>query len=283
MIRLYFTVVVYLFLQTTTFAQGRKMGKITHAVLSEISGITSNSQHDGYFWVHNDSGDKAQIYLIDSLAKLQVTVKLDSVNVVDCEDISRLSIDGVPYLLLADLGNNVKNREILSLYLFPEPAVDFKTKEIHVAAEKIKKIDIKYKDKRRDAEAIFVDQQNQEVYIVSKRDFQATVFSFPLAQVGKQDVLVLEPKLALPFTFVTSADMSQDGKYILIKNLTNVYFWEREKGASVLQTLSRPFKQMPYTVEPQGEAICFDRKAPFYYTISERPLGLDAYLYRYNY
>jgi len=282
-IKFYLPLVLCVFIHVTSFAQGRKMGKVSNAVLSEISGITANSKHDGYFWVHNDSGDKAQIYLIDSLAKLQVTVKLDGIAVVDCEDIATVLIDGVPHILLADIGNNIKNREILSLYLFPEPIIDFQSDEIHVAADKIKKIDIKYKDQRRDAEAIFVDQQNQEVYIISKRDFKATVFSFPLSAIGKQEVIILEPQLKLPFTFVTSADMSLNGKYILIKNLTNVYLWERSLGESVLQTLSKPFKQMPYAVEPQGEAICFDKKAPFYYTISERPLGLDSYLYQYNY
>lgn len=270
-------------MQLTTFAQGRKMGKVTDAVLSEISGITTNSQHNGYFWVHNDSGDKAQIYLIDSLAKHKVTVKLDGVDVVDCEDISRVVIDNISYILLADIGNNIKNREILHLYMFPEPAIDFKSKVVHVDADKIKKIGIKYDDKRRDAEAIFVDQQNKEVYIVSKRDFHATVFSFPLSRIGKEEVLSLKPQLSLPFTFVTSADMSMDGKHIVIKNLTHVYLWERLAGEPILKTLSRPFKQMPYTVEPQGEAICFDKEGSFYYTISERPLGLDSYLYKYNY
>lgn len=284
MIRLIvFISLFFVFIPFSVDAQAKKLGKVTDPVLSEISGITTSANQRGYFWVHNDSGDKSQIYLIDSTARLQVTVKLGCVKLIDCEDISRVTYRDSSYLLLADMGNNVKNREELSLYLFPELQIDFKSKEITIPANRIKTIRFKYADKRRDAEAIFVDQQNQEVYIVSKRDFKSTVFSFPLADFGKKEVISLQPKMTLPFTFATSADMSLDGKHIIIKNLTEIFFWERNLNDSVLETLAKPYKNIPYIVEPQGEAICFDPTASYFYTISERPLSLDSYLYKYNY
>lgn len=283
MINRYITILFLLVLPCTIFGQGQKLGKVISSALTEISGITPYSYEHGYFWVHNDSGDKAQVYLMDSTASLQTIIKLDGVDAIDCEDIARVNRDGQSYLLVADIGNNTKNREVLHIYMFPEPKIDFNTKEITIAADEITKIAIKYADKRRDAEAIFVDQQNQEIYIVSKRDFRATVFSFPLPAIGSSELIILEPKLTLPFTFTTSADMSLDGRFILIKNLSNVYLWQRELSEPILTTLAKPFKIIPYEIEPQGEAICFDSMGRYFYTISERPLGLDSYLYRYNY
>lgn len=271
------------FLLTHTHGQTQRLGKITNAILSEVSGITESAYQEGYFWVHNDSGDKGQIYLIDSLAKLKVTLKLEGLNLIDCEDIAKVIIDHKSYLLLADIGNNRQNRELLTIYMIPEPKVDFDNTVLQVEAKNIRKIVFKYADKKRDAEAIFVDQQHKELYIVSKRDFESTVFSFPLSAVESSAVLTLQPKLYLPFTFTTGADMRLDGRYIVIKNLTSVYMWERSLDEPVLTTLSRSYYEIPYKIEPQGEAICFATKRRYFYTISERPLGLDSYLYQYMY
>lgn len=267
----------------TALAQSQKLGKLNSSLLTEVSGITSYSHENGYFWVHNDSGDKSQVYLIDSLANLKTTIILDGIRLIDCEDIARVELNGGSYLLLADIGNNLKKRETLTIYMFPEPKVDFGKEILSIDKAKIKQISIRYADKPRDAEAIFVDPLAKEVFIVSKRDFQATVFSFPLEQIGKSSVITLHPKSQLPFTFVTAADMSFDGKFILIKNLSTIFMWERKAGEDVIQTLGKPFKQIPYQIEAQGEAICFDVERPYFYTLSERPLGLDAYLIRYIY
>lgn len=266
------------------FAQGQRVGKVSDAILSEISGIIPYTFDQGYFWVHNDSGDKAQMYLINSQAKLKTTVQLEGVNLIDCEDIARVECDGIPYLLLADIGNNSRNREVLSLYLFPEPKVDTNRLNVRIAKEQIKKIDVRYSDKRRDAEALFIDPVDQEVYIVSKRDFRSTLFSFSLNKIASlKQPIQLFPKLLLPFTFATGADISPNGNFVIIKNLTNIFIWERQANESVLDMLTRSYDKVPYLAEPQGEAVCFDLNYRHFYTISESPLGLKSYLVKYNY
>lgn len=279
-----FIVLLYLIFSILLgYSQGQIIGKVTNSQLTEISGITTYSQQPGYFWVHNDSGDKAQIYLIDSLGSLITTVVLKDVNVIDCEDISRTTINGKSYLLLADIGDNLRKREKLSIYLIPEPKVELPINNIVIDNEDIKVLNYTYADKKRDAEAIFVDPTDNEVYIVSKRDFHATVFSFPIENFYLNKEMVLRPKLELPFTFVTAADMSFDGKYILIKNISHIFMWSRNENEPVLKTLSKPYQLIPYKIEPQGEAICFDPYEKYFYTVTERPFGLDAYIYRYSF
>jgi len=270
-------------LSTAALAQQpHKLGKLTSSKLDEVSGIIPYAFKPGYFWVHNDSGDDASIYLIDSTANLKLTVSLEGVNVVDCEDIARVDIRGESYLVLADMGNNSGKRDTLSLYLFKEPRYEGNEVDIQVKRAAIQQLRFRYKDHKRDAEALFVDPKDLTVYIISKRDFKSTVFSFPLVPLT-DTVQELEPLLQLPFTFTTAADITTDGRYILIKNLKSIFMWERKSGAGIITTLKQPFKEIPYEIEPQGEAICFDLTERYFYTISERPLGLDAYLYRYDY
>lgn len=263
--------------------QPQKLGKLTSAALTEVSGMIPSQRQAGNFWVHNDSGDQSAIYLINQQAQLTATALLEGVQLRDAEDIAKLSIAGTPYLLLADMGNNLRNRDTLSLYLFEEPLISANRSDYRIPSEKIREIKFRYSDKKRDAEALFVDPVDNAVYIISKRDFKSTIFKLSAADIDKDIVHQLSPQLELPFTFATAADSSPSGSHILVKNLSHVYLWERKEGESVINSMKRPYKSIPYAVEPQGEAICFDRDGPYFYTISERPLGLDSYLYKYEY
>ena len=259
-----------------------KLGKIKSSSIAEVSGITPYGFKNGYFWVHNDSGDGPYIYLIDSVASLKMKVKVKGFNPVDIEDIARFKLNGFSYLLLADIGNNLRKRDTLSLYIIEEPNVEKMKEKGNISVNLFHEIKITYADKRRDAEAVFVDPLNQQIYIVSKRDFKSTVFCLPI-DLKNSNVQVLKPMITLPFTFATAADISPDGKYIVVKNLTKVYLWERENKKTVIEAFNTIPKEIPYIIEPQGEAVCFDLNNKYLYTISERPFNLDSYLYKYQF
>ena len=54
-------------------------------------------------------------------------VHLDGIFMVDFEDVSIGSIDGVDYIYVADFGNKDFDRVKVQIYRFPEPSVsDFK-------------------------------------------------------------------------------------------------------------------------------------------------------------
>lgn len=256
------------------------MGKVKDSRLGEISGIAAAAKPEGSFWVHNDSGDEARIFLIDSAARLQAVYQLEGVELRDAEDIAAFRMDGRRYLLLADIGDNRALRESVAVYIFAEPSFEAGKTSYVIPRSEIRKLRFRYADKPRDAEAVFVDPVDLTGYIISKRDFHVGVYPFALRE-GADAEQLLQPMLNLPITFVTAADMSADGSSLLVKSLTEVYYWHRLPEESVGEMLGRPWRRLPYEPEPQGEAICFGADECVFYTISERPLGLDAYLYRY--
>ena len=267
----------------SSYAQNPEiLGKVRSASITEISGIIPYSYEEGYFWVHNDSGDKSAFYLIDKEANLKVIVDVKGVKFIDIEEIGRFNINGVPHLVIADMGNNSRNREILSLYVITEPKLNTEALSVNMEVDIVKQIRFKYADKRRDAEAFFIDPIDGHLYIFSKRDFKSEIFRVAL-DLQHDEVQELHSLGKLPFTFSTAADISADGKHILIKNITDIFYWERSANESILQTLSKKYNKIPYKVEPQGEALCFDLNKRYFYTISERALGLEAYLYKYEY
>ncbi len=168
-------------LSLQVYSQNRKdyfktqiaLGELTDPQLKEVSGITPAYQ-EGNFWVHNDSGDGATIYLIDRQAKLLKKFSLEGVSVVDCEDIDRVKIGDTYFLVLADIGNNAGKRTWTCLYVFPEPQADDPGL---IPKKSIRAIFLKFPGQQRlDAESIMIDPIDNMLYVISKREFRSTVY-----------------------------------------------------------------------------------------------------------
>ena len=271
-------------LSLQVYSQNRKdyfktqiaLGELTDPQLKEVSGITPAYQ-EGNFWVHNDSGDGATIYLIDRQAKLLKKFSLEGVSVVDCEDIDRVKIGDTYFLVLADIGNNAGKRTWTCLYVFPEPQADDPGL---IPKKSIRAIFLKFPGQQRlDAESIMIDPIDNMLYVISKREFRSTVYSAPVFTNQKQQYFTLNKVAELPFTFATAAAIDPTGTQLLVKNITHIFYWQRNRSESWKQVLQQKPAILPYQVEPQGEAIAFDSKGNGFYTISERLFGLKSYLY----
>ena len=279
----YLSLISWGFSQTRVNTERTPLGKIEHPDLNELSGIIVSRNNPKHFWVHNDSGDKARFFLIDSLGHLKKTIYLQGIVALDIEDIAWVELNGKSTIILADIGDNRAKRENVKLYVFEEPKlIDDNSKTDTLVKEKIETITLQYDGGAKDAEAIFVDPISKELYIISKREFKSALY--------KSDVFISQSKssklvkqLEFPFSFITAADISMKGDQIICKNLTNIYYWFRREGESISESMKRTFFTMAYASEPQGEAVAFDVNTSSFFTVSERPFGLDSYLYQYNF
>ncbi|HUR11580.1 MAG TPA: hypothetical protein VM012_09445, partial [Flavitalea sp.] len=86
----------------------------------------------------------------------------------------------------------------------------------------------------------------------------------------------------LPFTGVVSAALSPDGKEILLKTYTNIYYFKRNEGASLLDALKSQPVTVDYVTEPLGEAIAFGRDGKGIYTLSEKGTAATVNLFYYQ-
>ncbi len=258
------------------------LGKVTAPELNELSGLISSRTHPNCYWVHNDSGDKARIFLIDQKGKLLKILNLSGIVAVDMEDIAWMNIHGKSFLVLADIGDNRGLRKNIKLYMLEEPQFDLLDGlEQDLNKDKMVVKTLRFDDKAKDAEALFIDPLTHGCYVISKREFQSTLYFSDIFNLDK-DTDTLTPMAKFPFTFVTAADIASDGSQILVKNLENIYYWKRGYNETIVQAMIKPFVRLSYQSEPQGEAIGFDVEGKHFFTISERPFGLESYLYQYN-
>ena len=102
-------------------------------ILAESSGLAVSRTQPGVYWSHNDSGDGPNLYAIDASGRLLATFQVAGAEARDWEDMSSGPCIGDPApagaaappvcLYLADIGDNDRVRQSLSVYVVVEPLV----------------------------------------------------------------------------------------------------------------------------------------------------------------
>jgi hypothetical protein len=262
------------------------MGELENSQIDEASGLAYSIRNPGHLWTHNDSGDFNRIFLIGKDGSHAGTFRIAGTGNRDWEDMSigPGPVDGIPYIYVADIGDNRAQYDIKRIFRFPEPnAHDYDTSLslIDVASDSVDTILFRYPDDvQKDAETLMIDPLTRDLYVVTKREFPVTVYvaryPYPL-----DEVFYLERLGTLPFTDVTAGDISPDGRRILLKTKERVFMWSRKEVESVASAFSRPPMRLPYVPEPQGEAIAWDSAQEGYYVLSEsRSVTPVLYYYR---
>lgn len=253
------------------------LGHLTTDEIREASGIASSVPLKGFYWTHNDSGNKPEVYLLNSKGVLVSTIKLEDVSNRDWEDIAEGigPVKGKSYVYVGDIGDNAGIRKHIRIYRFPEP------EKVPGEEETITPdvLTLKFPNGPRDAESLMIDPISKQIYIVSKREKEVSLYKTKQLFFKDGDKVVLEKLINLPYSWVTSGDISKDGHHIVIKTLTTIYYWHRNSNESVEDAMAKPAKELPYVVEKQGEGITITPNNDGYVTISE---GKNAPIYFYK-
>lgn len=265
--------------QPAPYGPGRIQSHVADARLKEISGAVAGHRNQDILWVHNDSGDKAQIYALAMDGSLRATYGLPGVQARDWEDIA-IGPGADPNqicLYIADIGDNQARRSFTTVYRVPEPRVPSKPSDKVQNTSPCQALRLVYPDGPRDAETLLIDPVTGDLFVVSKRDLFARVYraAAPLDPV-KTTTLTLVT--LLPWGFATGGDISADGQQIIIRSLSYAMRWSRPANGPLWQDLRRPGQQIQLLPERQGEAICFSPDQRALLTISE---GLTPAIHRY--
>lgn len=264
--------------KAATFTSSPTAMPIEKGLVDEASGIADARSMAGNVWVHEDSDNPSMLYLFSHGGILQAKFSLPFPN-RDFEDISIGvgPVEGKNYIYLADIGDNLAQYNESYIYRFEEP------KSLTESVASFEKITFKYSDGKYDAEALLLDPATKDIYIITKqKEGSGRIYKLSYPQVTNA-INIAAFQGTLPITYITSASMSSDGKEILVRNYTTIYYWLRKTDETIVSALTRTQDKLPpYTFEAQGEGICFDRNNAGYYTISERPSqALQTYLYYY--
>ena len=256
----------------------------------EVSGIACSRVTPGYIWMQSDETEKYIIATDEKGAKRACKLKMSKSIGWDWEDMSGGVYEGTNYLFIGSFGDNDEQRKDYRIIWFEEPAID----SVNMPEQTVTPNYIRYKypdGKSHNNEALMYDNLTSTIYIITKVYYNVCqVFKMPfrldyntsdtvtveyVCDLGVKSDLGPGSKPSRGFHLVTAADISPDGKYILIKNHNNiiasycwVLYWERQEGESIDDAIKRqpqPLKAYN-TYEWQGEAICWLDDNTFYTT-----------------
>ncbi|GAA4408297.1 WD40 repeat domain-containing protein [Nibrella viscosa] len=264
--------------QEAQFSSNPTISAIQPGQIDEASGVVDSRSMPGNLWVEEDSGNPNDLVLLGHDGKIKGRVPVPNAQNRDWEDMAMGPgpQSGVNYIYLGDIGDNNAQYPTCTIYRLPEP------KSLTDAVTQVDRITFRYPDGPRDAEALLLDPKTSDLWIVTKREENVHLYRLPYPQ-STTDVITAQAYGAIPLVSgITGGDISPDGSEILLRTYLGVLYWKRQGNellADVLQ--KRSYRTLPYRIEPQGEAVCFDRLGSGYFTLSERNNAAAVSLYYY--
>ncbi|MEK7954153.1 hypothetical protein [Luteolibacter soli] len=242
--------------------------------VSEASGLAVSPKNPDRLWIVNDSGCSADLYRAGTDGSDHGKVAVQGAKNVDWEDLSSFVLDGKPYLLIADTGDNNSNRPQSQLYIVPEPKK--KDQEVAVAWT----IRFTFEDGPRDCESVAVDEKAGKILLISKRTSPPFLYELPLKPAGNEPLVarkigkITDPLSSgmppVPYgTQPCGLDLSPDGKLAAVVTYFRVFLFPRSEGES----WETAFARKPVALEPhrlrQAESVCFSRDGASIFVDSE--------------
>lgn len=270
------------------------------APLLEASGIARDPRDSNVFWVHNDSGNPAELYAIDGQANLRAVVPVRDATDRDLEDIAVGPCPDGACLYLADIGDNLAVHGSIVVHRLPMPALPDAAASASDAAGETESKDVTirpgvswwfvYPAGPRDAESLAIDGNHRELIIVTKgREDVVELYAAPLDSLasgsGKANTLRRIGRLRVPIgggtsQLVTGADLSPDGTRLVIRNYTTLYEFDWP-GSAAFDTLATPrHTSLLAALEPQGEGVTWNNEGSALLLVSEGRAGRPPSLSR---
>lgn len=239
---------------------------VAQPALNESSGLARSGRVADLYWSHNDSGGPTDLYAFDTQGASRGVLHVQGALNLDWEDVSGFVEDGVPRLLVADVGDNNALRPLVRLYVLDEPALDAAGGTFDVRASR--SFALVYPDGPRDCEAVAVDAGEGSVYLLSKRDAVPRLYRVPLHPGSPLVVAEALGEISIPraaadapnpqaINWVTSMDFDADARRAAVVTLTRAYVYTRAEGESWVQAFARPPASYAVPDDPQIEAIAW--------------------------
>lgn len=248
---------------------------VARGLVDEASGIADSRKNTGYLWVQQDSDNPTDLALLSHKGQFLKKIFLKDTRNRDWEDM-QLAAGPDPlkdYVYLGDIGDNGAVFGSYFIYRFPEP--DKSTDTVY----NIDKISFKYPDGSHDAEAFLVEPESKDIYIITKKEPQSSVYllKYPYSTT---DINTVSFTGKLPYNNVVSASIQPDGRGVAVKTYFNIQYYPRNPGESIGTMLQKTPAPMLYQAEIQGEAMSFTLDSKGYFTLGERrfiDVTLDYY------
>lgn len=246
----------------------------------ESSGLARSHVDDNLLWTHNDSGSGAELYAVDLQGQYQGLLSLSPAVNLDWEDMASFVENGIPRLLVGDIGDNSAFRPWVTLYVLDEPDTLALARPFDLTVAPVRSVRVLYPDGPRDAESIAVDAEAGEIYILSKRDDVPQLYRVPLVPATPVAIAEALGEINIPrapadaddpesINWTTAMDLDVGtGQLVVVTQLAS-YRYQRLGDESWAEALQREPLQEDLPSYSQIEAVCWAADARSIWITSE--------------
>ncbi|MEM7081063.1 MAG: hypothetical protein AAF513_20800 [Pseudomonadota bacterium] len=258
-------------------------GDIQDRDLDESSGLLASVQHPGVLWSVNDSGNAATLFALGTdgraLAQFPVAAPMQ-----DWEALAGYQRDERSYLVIADVGDNLRWRRSVQLHVLAEPS-DLTSSTTLIPT---RSIEVTYPDGPRDCEAVAVAEDGSVAYLLSKRRVPNELYAVDLGVGDVVEARLVDTLASLPrpteqddrehdsVRFMHApTGMSLRGSDLLVATYRHAYIYDLDNLQGVPLRL-----RLPAVIA--REAITFGVAPNTAYTTRERNDASVADVYEIN-
>lgn len=249
-----------------------QVGLITDTRIKELSGMVRVTEHPNYYWIHNDSDDLPRIFAVAEGGTVIAEVAVAGAAAIDWEDIASGPGPeaGRTYLYVADTGNNNLSRQEFIIYRFPEPRLPHLQGGQQIVSEPSEKIPFRYPSGTFNCEALVINPLSGDIYLITKNDVSAGVYRFASPAPGGLTQTLVPVRDLHPGDLVTAADVSGDGRRLLLRTYSQVLEYELPGGEAFEDIFLQTPRILPDApAEAKSESICYDHEGIDYLTSNE--------------
>jgi hypothetical protein len=211
--------------------------------INESSGVAVSRRQEGVLWTHNDSGSRPFVFGVSILGEDLARLLVEDVELTDWEDMALgpcppglLTDAQQDCLYIADTGNNLRNRDTLSIYVLPEPSIDpNRLQGTSAGVSGAQRYDFTFPDDIYDVEALALAPDGS-IYLVTKdRSDFAKVFQIGIDGSVQTATYIQDLTISPMRNFgrlVTGAAFSPDGTTLAVRTYTEVFFYRLEEDGS---------------------------------------------------
>ena len=263
-------------------------GQIENPAVDESSGLAASRRDPEVLWTFNDSGGKPVIFAMGTDGADLGSFRIKGAKNRDWEDMAAFSREGIPYLLIADVGDNRGTWNYVTLYVVREPEIQRPKPPTPPAVPVAWTVRFQYEDGPRDCEAVAVDETAGKILVITKRDVPPGLYTLPLAPgddsiriawkagevAGLPAPNIVErgtgPFLGGYADMVTAMDISNNGAKALILTYKRAYLFDRRPEEPWSDAFSRPPETIELPPLSQAEGACFGPDGASIYVSSEK-------------
>ena len=260
-------IVFVLFFNLSCYTQNNlKLKADLPNALNEVSG-TETILGSELIWMLNDKGNAAKLFGVDKNGRIMKELIIDVKN-NDWED---LTSDFEGNIYIGDFGNNNKDRKKFTVYKISQPeTVNIKTTAVQINFSLPKGI------KSKDFEAFFI--YHDTFYIFSKEKEKSILVKVPNIKGNHLAEVIAEFNLDEKDNRITSADISEDGKTIILLNHNKIWIPTDFKKDDFFNGTITSLK---FNHSSQKEGVCFKGKKMLLIT-DEKSEGVGGNLYEFE-